>query len=359
MANKANYSRLDRALHKLSFGSAVLQDVLEDIEAGIYADSWKNISPAKPAFITSLPRAGTTIVLEALHRIPGVATHTYRDMPFILTPVLWSKFSSRIRSEGVSRERAHGDGLYISEDSPEAFEEVLWQKFFPQNYSDQFISLWETGSTEFAVYFRTHMQKIISLRYPELAGSRYVSKNNGNVARTAAILGMLPDAKIVVPLRDPIEHAISMWRQHVNFMEQQAEEDFVTRYMSDIGHYEFGSLHRPIRFPGLEALVQGLEPASVDYWVTYWIAAFEFLSNQAGIEFMSYEHLCGDSVPGLTRLCEHLDLDVSAESVAAAASVFRSAPAARKQEHPVDQELVARSNEIYQALLTRCLLQRS
>jgi len=35
--------------------------------------------------------------------------------------------------------------------------------------------------------------------------------------------------------------------------------------MSDIGHYEFGDLHRPIDFPGLDDLTRGRDPSKPDY----------------------------------------------------------------------------------------------
>ena len=358
MTSGANYSRIDRALHKMSFSSSVLQDVLADIETSLFSDAWKEVDISKPVFITSLPRAGTTIILEALHQLPGLAAHTYRDMPFILTPVLWGKLSASMRSESIRRERAHGDGLLISEDSPEAFEEVLWRKYFPDNYSDAYISLWKTTNAEFTEYFREHMQKIVLLRQPDDLKGRYVSKNNGNVARTAVIKEMFPDASIIIPLRNPIEHAISMWRQHLNFLEQQAADKFVSRYMEDIGHYEFGGLHRPIRFPRLELLTSGQTPASLDYWIAYWIAAFDHLAQQDGIEFLSYENLCQSPASGLDKLCQHIDLEVSPELIAAAAKIFRSAPDARKLQHNANPELIAQAENIYSSLLSGCLLNR-
>ena len=172
MTNSAPYSRLDRALHNLAFGSSVLQNLLEDIETSFFTKTWQNCSAKNPIFITSLPRSGTTIILEALHRLPGLATHTYRDMPFIFTPVLWNRISKNIRKKSVLRERAHGDGLVISEDSPEAFEEVLWRKYFPQYYTEDGISLWNSINPDFTKYFQEHMKKIVSLREIERASCR-------------------------------------------------------------------------------------------------------------------------------------------------------------------------------------------
>lgn len=217
MLSSSQYSGLDRAVHNLAFGSSILQEILTDMEKNLFAEQWAGIQVERPIFIASLPRAGTTIILEALHRLPALATHTYRDMPFILTPVLWARVASKFRSQNCSgQERAHGDGLAIDQDSPEAFEEVLWLRFFEEKYSGKSISMWGKKDTnsQFKKYFREHMQKIVLLRHPQdLMGARYVSKNNANIARTQALMKMFPDASVVVPLRNPVEHAISLLRQ--------------------------------------------------------------------------------------------------------------------------------------------------
>ena len=120
-SSSAPYSRTDRLLHRLAFHNPILQDMLTDIESRFFAGRWNDYQAANPIFVTSLPRAGTTIVLEVLHRLPSLAVHTYRDMPFLLTPVLWDKLSRGFHHRRAKRERAHGDGLKVNEDSPEAF----------------------------------------------------------------------------------------------------------------------------------------------------------------------------------------------------------------------------------------------
>ena len=52
----------------------------------------------------------------------------YKDMPFILAPNLWSKLSFNKKNIDLV-ERAHGDGIRVSVESPEAFEEVFWMTF--------------------------------------------------------------------------------------------------------------------------------------------------------------------------------------------------------------------------------------
>lgn len=352
------YSFVDRLLHNLAFSRMGLQDMLTDVEERLFAGQWAGARAERPIFITSLPRAGTTIVLEALHQLPGLATHTYRDMPFVLSPVLWARLAGRFHRQGARSERAHGDGLAINADSPEAFEEVLWRKYYPHKYSGERIALWqpEDADPEFTRFFRDHMKKIVALRQPRhLEDGRYVSKNNGNIARVGLLRRICPDAGIIVPLRHPVEHAVSLWLQHGNFTGQHAADPFVKKYMADIGHYEFGALHRPVDFPGLDELCAGVGPDSVDYWLAYWISAFQHLSAQQGIDFLSYEALCRSAVPGVGQLCEQLGIKAGAAEIAAAAAVFREPSAPRKGDVQPGAGLALRAMELYASLERRCL----
>ena len=121
----------------------------------------KPYAAEKPIFITSLPRAGTTLILEALSRFPSVSPHTYRDMPFIMAPVLWSRLTGHFKKDGGLRERAHGDGMSVGYDSPEAFEEILWRAFWPEKYHADRVDLWtpEDLDEEARLFFMEHMKK--------------------------------------------------------------------------------------------------------------------------------------------------------------------------------------------------------
>ncbi|MCW8925680.1 MAG: sulfotransferase [Xanthomonadales bacterium] len=346
------YSRLDRGLHKLAFNSKVLQDILADIERSMYAKQWRDIAIERPVFITSLPRAGTTVVLQALNRLCRLATHTYRDMPFILTPLLWHRLSRVFRRTSKPAERAHGDGLAINEDSPEAFEEVLWKRHFPDHYHQTGIGCWQdsTANTRFEAALKTHLQKMVLLHSVGAStGTRYISKNNANIARIAYIRQLFPDAQFVVPLRHPVEQAVSLLRQHRNFVRQHAQEPFTRQYMADIGHYEFGELHRPIRFSGLAELVNDRKPDSLDYWLAYWIAAYREVSHHQGLCFINFEDLCEQPATGLVHLLDRLGLKAEKEPVEIVAQMFKAA-AVRRDEFQADPVLVEQAMACYKGL---------
>ena len=359
MAVELNYSKLDRLLHRLAFAGNAIQFTAADIERTMFSASYKSVRGERPIFVTSLPRAGTTLMLEVLYRFPSLASHVYRDMPFVMAPVLWAHLSGSFRRPQELRERAHGDGVQVGYDSPEAFEEILWRAFWPEKYHQDRIDLWARGdqSSEAREFFVEHMKKIIALRRPDrLEDGRYVSKNNGNVARLDLISAMFPDAKILVPIRRPLAHARSLLNQHRRFLEMQRETPFVRRYMGDIGHYEFGSLHRPIAFPGFEALKGAHTPLQLDYWIAYWIAAFEYVrARQEQLILASYEDCCFGAARAVEQMCARLDIPHDG-ALQEAVATFRDSPSGGGGTlADVDLALLERANQLHAKLLESAL----
>ncbi|MBV6632248.1 MAG: sulfotransferase [Alphaproteobacteria bacterium] len=305
-ANQANtpyqYSATDRAVHVLAFASPIVLKTAGGLEHRLAGSKAVTESPI---FITSLARGGTTALLNALSSLPQIASHTYRDMPFVTAPTLWRRLSGGDKRQVTKQQRAHGDGLEIDLDSPEAFEEVIWKLFWPNRFKTDTIPIWlaETQDAKANTFLTKHMAQVAKAR----GGSRYCSKNNGNIARLAYLRAAFPNAKIVVPVRRPDAHAASLWRQHQRFSELQAGDDFIRRYMADIGHYDFGLLHKPIAFEGFAT--GRFDPASPDYWLDYWIHAFTHVTGQADqCLFVDQDKLRADPKPVIDGLLHKLDL---------------------------------------------------
>jgi hypothetical protein len=278
LENALSYSMGERIIHMIAFASPTLQRLAAMVDDAAFRLLHRDIECRSPIFITSLARGGTTALLNAFSELPSVATHTYCDMPFITAPYLWNRLSAPFRGKVVRRERAHGDGLEIDLDSPEAFDEVYWKLYWPEKYDEHRIIIWQADDLQAkgTLRLQTCFQKIIHLRGRPAA--HYLSKNNANIARLRVIRRAFPGAQVVVPVRSPAPHAASLFRQHRNFLEQQSDDDFVRRYMHDIGHLEFGLLHTPIAFEEFESTA--CSPDSPDYWLAYWIGAFhEVLAN--------------------------------------------------------------------------------
>jgi len=354
VAFEVKYSTLDRLIHRLAFGHLSLQFTAADIEKYTFASVYEGIGTEKPIFITSLPRAGTTLMLEALYRIPSLATQIYRDMPFIMAPLLWSRLSSIFRKNSNLKERAHRDGMQVGFDTPEAFEEILWHAFWPEKYTQDRIELWERNDEkkEATTFIVDHMKKIIALRcHSRTGGERYVSKNNANIARLDLIRYMFPDANFLIPIRDPFEQTASLLRQHKNFVKMHQSEPFVRHYMEDIGHYEFGDLHKPIAFPGLNAWISKRDPQTINYWVAYWIAAYEYvLSRRDSAILFSYEQTCLNARSELSEIFEQLNVN-SEGMLDSISALFRSPPPAQADPAVVDPLLREAARELHHELL--------
>ena len=124
-----NYSWLQQKLHQAALSSQFMREVTFDVESSAIL---KKQSTDNHVFVSGLARSGTTILLNALYESNEFASLSYQDMPFVLAPNLWSKLSfSRKDSDLV--DRAHGDGIKVSSESPEAFEEVFWMTFNENN----------------------------------------------------------------------------------------------------------------------------------------------------------------------------------------------------------------------------------
>lgn len=355
------YGVLDRLLHRLAFSTFQAQLGLADLESALFRKELRKVDGSRPVLITGLPRSGTTALLGAFASTQTFAAHTYRDMPFVLCPMLWGTLAKPFRRRDNPRERAHADGIQISLDSPEAFEEVLWKTFFPERYRGETLPVWQdVKRREFAKAFRDHSRRIVALRrrggrHPR----RYVSKNNLNLARIPALWDALPDARVLVPFRDPIQHAASLRHQHVRFTGMHAGDPFARRYMEAIGHYDFGANLRPIDFDGWTGATPDLPgPEHLAYWVRYWIATYRHVLqhevDRKRLGLIRFEAL-GER-PDLTPIAVHVKCEPS--DLNNQRRQFRA-----PRPHDVDPSHVPsawldEARELYAQLSERCLLAR-
>lgn len=353
MKFEVRYSRADRFLHRLGFRSGGLQVALADVEGQMFARQLADASAANPVFVTALPRAGTTILLNLLVASGKFASHTYRDMPFVMCPMLWQTLVRPFQKEDEARERAHGDGLTVSADSPEAFEEILWMHFWPKHYHEWCIDEWQScDDPEFLDFFRGHMRRVISLRAGESAANvRYVSKNNLNIARIPALARALPDARFVVPYRSPVQHAASLLKQHLAFLELHREDPFSREYMAGIGHFDFGANLKPVNFGGWVDRDRTADARGLSFWLEYWIATYRSLAAQAGprVRLVSNEALTEQPVATLAALAAFLEIEPAEALVGQAPELHPP------REHDIDLSdvapaLVDEATSLYESL---------
>ncbi|MFC1785702.1 sulfotransferase, partial [Candidatus Neomarinimicrobiota bacterium] len=300
------YSETEKLLHNLAFKSWSTQVSLSNMESHLFKKKVIGIQIKKPVFITALPRAGTTLLLELCVKTNEFSTHTYRDMPFLLTPLFWNRFSRLFKHSGTIQERAHRDGMMINIDSPEAFEEIIWKGFWPSRYKEDRIIPWlEPNYPGFENFLMDHIKKIIFLRKSNnMPRARYISKNNLNIARIAYLKRVFPDSIIVVPFRAPLQHASSLLRQHRNFLKIHEQDSFACKYMNDIGHFDFGNNLRPVDFNNWYSSEQALDSNTLLFWIQYWIRTYGYLlkNEYTHIKFVSFDSLCNDPKKYLEQL---------------------------------------------------------
>jgi len=266
-----NYSWLQQKLHQFALSSQFMREVIFDVENSAISMNQTNDNHV---FVSGLSRSGTTILLNAIHESDEFASLTYRDMPFVLAPNLWSKLSFNKKDIDLV-ERAHGDGIKVSSESPEAFEEVFWMTF---NENDE-----DTQER-----FKNYVQ-LINKKYQK---ERYLSKNNQNIRRLELISKTFPDSKILIPFRNPLQHAYSLLSQHNRFVKESKQDKFVSNYMKWIGHTEFGPNYIPIHNKNLSFK----NDLDINHWLEQWYRTYqncyEMLKNKGNIYFICYEKLC-------------------------------------------------------------------
>ena len=194
--------------------------------------------------MSGLPRSGTTLLMRSLYETNQFASLTYEDMPFILSPNLWSKITGRKIKSYTSKERAHGDNIQININSPEAFDEIFWRVKLKNKYILTNKLILHEADDDIIEDFRN----FVSLLLYKYKKKLYLSKNNNNLLRLGSIIKSFPNCLILIPFRDPVQQANSLLIQHKNFTQMQNQNKFVKNYMSYLVHYEFGANHRQYEF---------------------------------------------------------------------------------------------------------------
>tara|TARA_B100001057_G_scaffold180789_1_gene181518 strand:- start:443 stop:1417 length:975 start_codon:yes stop_codon:yes gene_type:complete len=269
-----NYSWLQQKLHQLALSSQFMREVTFDAENSAISINQTNDNNV---FVSGLARSGTTILLNALYKSAEFASLSYQDMPFVLAPNLWSKLSLDKKDTDFV-ERAHGDGIKVSTESPEAFEEVFWMTFGEDDNDTK-------------EKFKNYVQLINQKYYKK----RYLSKNNQNIRRVEFISKIFPHSKILITFRNPIQHAYSLLSQHKRFIENSKKDKFISNYMKWIGHTEFGSNYIPIH----EKNLSFEDDSSINHWLEQWYLTYKYcfdnLKNNENVNFICYEKLCNAS----------------------------------------------------------------
>lgn len=300
---------------------------LGNLETKALADEIAPVAIEAPVYVTGLARAGTTITLEILAAHPDVSTHLYRDFPPVFTPYWWNWFVEKSRkAPPAAQERAHKDGVMITPDSPEAREEVIWMAFFDALHDPAQSNVLDghTDNPAFEAFYRDHIRKLLAAR----GGKRYLSKGNYNITRIGYLHKLFPDARFVIPVRDPVWHVASLMKQHRLFCEGERGNGRALAYMRRVGHFEFGLDLRPINCGdgGTVREIQALWEAGEEVrgWARYWAMIYGHVADSLDQDpalreaamVLRYEDLCDQSTAMMETMLAHCGMSGADEVIA-------------------------------------------
>lgn len=306
---------------------------LGDLETRLTATVVDPRPVERPIYVAGLARCGSTILLETLARHPNVATHRYRDFPFLFTPYLWNRWLDLVpRKAERAMERSHADGIAVTSESPEAFEEVLWMTFFPDLHDPTHDNVLDRTMRHerFEAFYRDHLRKLLAAR----GSARYVAKGNYNVSRLGYLSRIFPKARFIIPVRDPVWHIASLMKQHSLFLRGQRGNPRARRHLRRVGHFEFGEDRRPISLGNPAAAHEIMDlwenGEELRGWARYWSLVHHFIADtldrdpvlRNAARVVRYETLCAEPRATIAGLLAHCGLAAEPDFLAAAANRF-------------------------------------
>ena len=305
--SKNDYGFADRLLHHFALRSTHIQQMSFTIDQMLNETDHEAVRGKAHVFVSGLARAGTTALMRLFYATGRFCSLTYRDMPFPLSPHLWRNIQGTSSKESVIKERAHGDGLQVDYDSPEALEEIFWRVFCGRQYilPDRLVPM--EAEAEVIEFFQQYIAAVLEVNHID----RYLSKNNNNILRLASIHAAFPNAVIIIPYRDPFQQSLSLYHQHLRFVQAHRENKFSKSYMKWLVHHEFGSDHRFFDVSNRQSVRTPDEPG---YWLDQWVNVYRFLLNETRDKnvntiFVEYEKLCNKSEYVWGVLAKHAALD--------------------------------------------------
>jgi len=310
---------------------------LAELETAVVRDDIAKKPVDRPVYITGLARAGTTILTEMLAQHPALTSHRYSDFPNVWTPYWRNYLLAKTRTGTPQKaERAHGDRILVNNDSPEAVEEILWMHFFPSLHDaghDQVMD-GQQRNAGFDRFYTEHIQKLLAVR----KAARYLAKGNYNLARIGYLRALFPQARFLIPVRDPVHQVASLARQHARFARASEADARIPRQLAMSGHFEFGPHRVPVNFgddEGTQAVIdcwrQGRE---AEGWARYWAQAYAYvlglLENDRGARraclLFRYEALCAQSESLVDAILAHCELPRNGFESIRAEYISRLAP---------------------------------
>ncbi|MFX1507039.1 MAG: sulfotransferase [Promethearchaeota archaeon] len=303
--------------HQFSF----LANVVHTVESFQLKKKLENTIIDRPIYITGLARAGTTITLEMLNKHPNVAAHRYLHMVLPYTPHWTQNIANYVPIiMKTPVERVHKDRIAVTRDSPEAVEEIFWQKYFPETYDEKSSNILDekVQNPQFEAFYRNHLKKLLINRKV----TRYLAKNNYNVARMEYLQKLFPDLKFIIIIRNPFDHIASLAKQDSVLKELEQNDPRLLDWTKIIGHREFGTakicinLNNPEIIKEIRSLWNNKD-TYMNGWAIYWTETYSYIHKRLQTNpklakaslVVHYEDLCERSAMTIDQIINHIEVD--------------------------------------------------
>lgn len=297
-----------------------LASTLHRLESSWMHNKTKKQEIVSPVYVTGLARSGTTVVLEMLNQHRDLASHRYLHMVIPYAPHWFQKLADNIPIMIEPSERLHKDGLFVNKNSPEAVEEIFWQKYFDNALDESLSNLLDasTSNPSFEMFYKANIKKLLRSRDAE----RYLAKNNYNVTRMEYLLKIFPDSKFVIMVRNPFDHIASLAKQDAIFKEMEANDPRLLEWTKLIGHREFGSDKVCVNVEN-NGKVQTIrekwnhKDSYVEGWAIYWASIYDHVHRQVqenpsvrnAALLVRYEDLCDSPNDVIDKIVDHIGVD--------------------------------------------------
>ena len=204
-------------------------------------------------------------------------------------------------------ERAHKDGISVDSNSPEEFDEYYWKVFLNDSFIGQNALEAHNLSNEVLERFITYIKLICIAKKKH----RYLSKNNNNILRLEGLMN-IEDSSFFFLARNPLDHASSLLKLHLQFSEEQSSDPFTLEYFNYLGHHEFGLNHKPFHLTNQITHYDTLDKNTLEFWLLVWKDYYSYLLEMANnqIEIILFEDLVGSGNKVFGRVNKLLNLDI-------------------------------------------------
>jgi len=281
----------------------------------------------RPIYITGLARAGTTIILEMLEKHPDLATHNYKNLLLPYLPYWFSKITDKTHFYSEPFERLHSDGIIVTRDSPEAVEEIFWQRFFSNSHNEEITNINSRydSNPKFESFYYKHIKKLLSYQ----KCPRYLAKNNYIFTRLDYLLNIIPSSRVLLIIRDPVDQIASLIKQTELYLKLGDRFPLLPDWLEMLGHYEFGRNQLCINMGNTEIIhnIRNYWKKKSSYvkgWALYWSSIYDFIANQLKTNrkiakaslVVRYDDLCENPERIIDRILNHTELPVKSFEIA-------------------------------------------